>query len=577
MALTFRSKLVHDQRFSPKIAGARTRLEQKVAALGRSGDMCKAIRGRLRVVVLVSLFLFVFFIYFSTLAPSITWRHDGADGGDLIAAAYTLGIPHPTGYPLYVLLAKLFTFLPWGEIAYRVNLMSAFFAAATVPLVYLASSILLTPTVAPDKGPVLSTAEGWSDRIAAPVASVTAALAFAFSPVFWSQAVIAEVYTLNAFFVALTIYLLSYCAKTRTSSSGPRLFYSLAFFYGLSLGNHLSMLLLLPVGVFLVLRGEYRRFLKYKTLITTYAFFLLGLSVYLYLPLRAAQHPPINWGDPHTGSGFAWLVSARLYRQFVFALPGKYIPARVSAWLALLIQQFGWWGLLLELIGLWFWWNEDRIFCVLLAIFVLISSIYAIGYNTTDSYIYLIPSFLVMALWLGKGVHCVLIALRELFVRIARTVKPSSTFFLLSSCAFLLLPLSSLTNNYEALNLNSDQTASDYGAGVLGALPANAIIIADTDPHTFALWYFHYAEGVRADVAVLNATLLQYDWYREGISRLYPHLAIPNLGSELMSPAVELIGSNIRKYPIYLTDSNPQVEAHYQLSRRDLVYQVMPY
>jgi hypothetical protein len=538
--------------------------------------MCNAIRGRLRAGVLIGLFLFPFFVYLDTLAPSITWRHDGADGGDLIAAAYTLGIPHPTGYPLYVLLAKLFTFLPWGDIAYRVNLMSAFFAAATVPFVYLASSTLLTPTVAPDKDPVLSTVEGWSDRIAAPVASVTAALAFAFSPVFWSQAVIAEVYTLNAFFVALTIYLLLYCAKTRTFSSGPCLFYSLAFFYGLSLGNHLSMLLLLPVGLFLVLRGECRRFLKPKTLVTASAFFLLGLSVYLYLPLRAVQHPPINWGDPHTGSGFSWLVTARLYRQFVFALPWKYILARVSAWSALLIQQFGWWGLFLGLIGLWLWWDKDRAFCGFSVVFVVSSSIYAIGYNTTDSYVYLIPSFLVMALWLGKGVHCVLIALRELLDRIAKTVRPSSIFFLLSSCASLLLPFSSLANNYGALNLNSDQTASDYGAGVLGALPANAIIIADTDPHTFALWYFHYAEGVRADVAVLNATLLQYDWYREGIRRLYPHLAIPNLGSELMSPAVELIGSNIGKYPIYLTDPNPKIEAHYRLFRRDLVYQVMP-
>lgn len=136
-------------------------------------------------------------------------------------------------------------------------------------------------------------------------------------------------------------------------------------------------------------------------------------KVYLYLPLRAAQHPSINWGDPRTGSGFAWLVSARLYRQFVFALPWKYIPARVSAWSALLVQQFGWWGLFLALIGLWFWWSKDRTFCGFLAIFVVISSVYAIGYNTTDSYIYLIPSFLVMALWLGKGVHCALVALGE--------------------------------------------------------------------------------------------------------------------------------------------------------------------
>jgi len=538
--------------------------------------MCQAIRGRLRAGVLIGLFLFPFFVYLDTLAPSITWRHDGADGGDLIAAAYTLGIPHPTGYPLYVLLARLFTFLPWGDIAYRVNLMSAFFAAATIPLVYLASSILLAPTVEMGEWPALSTAEGWSDRTAAPVASMTAALAFAFSPVFWSQAVIAEVYTLNAFFVALMIYLLLHCDRTRTFSNGPRFFYSLAFFYGSSLGNHLSMLFLLPAGLFLALRGECRRFLKPKTLVAASAFFLLGLSVYLYLPLRAAQHPPINWGDPHTGLGFIWLVSARIYRQFVFALPWQYIPARVSVWSALLVQQFGWWGLFLGLIGLWFWWGENRTFCGFSVVLVASSSVYAIGYNTTDSYVYLIPSFLIMALWLGKGVHCVLIALRELFGRTARTVGPSSIFFLLSPCAFLLLPFFSLVNNYGVLNLNSDQTASEYGLGVLRALPANAIVIADTDPHTFALWYFHYAEGVRADVAVLNVTLLQYDWYREGIRCLYPHLAVPNLGSELMSPVVEFINSNIGKYPIYLTDPNPQVEAHYQLSRRDLVYQVMP-
>lgn len=147
--------------------------------------------------------------------------------------------------------------------------------------------------------------------------------------------------------------------------------------------------------------------------------------------------------------------------------------------------------------------------------------------------------------------------------------------FLLSSCAFLLLPFLSLAANYEALDLSSDHTASEYGAGVLSALPANAIIVADTDPHTFALWYFHYAEGVRSDGAVLNATLLQYGWYRESVRRLYPHVAIPSPSSGLMSPALELIDSNIGNYPIYLTDPNPQVEARYRLSRQGLAYQVV--
>ena len=108
------------------------------------------------------------------------------------------------------------------------------------------------------------------------------------------------------------------------------------------------------------------------------------------------------------------------------------------------------------------------------------------------------------------------------------------------------------------------------------ALPANAIVVANSDAHTFALWYYHYAERVRPDVAVFNATLLQYDWYREGVRRLYPHLAVPDPGNEVMSLAVELIDSNIEKYPIYLADSHPQVEARYRLSRQGSAYQVMP-
>lgn len=528
-------------------------------AIRRTLSLSKS--ARLTASVSVGLFLFSFSIYRATLAPSITWQHDGADGGDLIAAAYTLGIPHPTGYPLYVLLARLFTLLPWGNIAYRVNLMSAFFAAAAVSFVCLAGANLLTVEV--HEGPVR--AVEWN-KPATLIASVTAALAFAFSPIFWSQAVIAEVYTLNAFFVALLMYLLSRCAGVSPSKS-PCPFYSLAFVYGLSLGNHLSMLLLLPAGLVLILGGRLRRFLKLKTVAVASAVFLSALSVYLYLPLRAAQRPPINWGAPYTGPGFIWLVSGKLYRRFVLSLPWAYIPARTSAWSALLVQQFGWWGVFLGLIGLWFWWNKDRTFCGFLVILVATASIYAIGYNTTDSYVYLIPAFLVIALWLGKGVSWVLAALKEHPGRMARQA------FLLSSCAFLLLPLLSPAGNYKALDLSSDHTASAYGTEVLRTVPAKAVILADTDPHTFALWYFHYAEGVRPDVVILNVTLLQYDWYRENIRWLYPHLTIPDLNGELM-PALAFIAGNVDSHPIYLTDPDPQVQAHYRLSRRGPVYQV---
>ncbi|MFB0545727.1 MAG: DUF2723 domain-containing protein, partial [Anaerolineae bacterium] len=110
-------------------------------------------------------------LYLRTLAPSVAAIFD--DSLEFQLVCYELGIAHPTGYPLYTLLGKLFTLIPLGDVAYRVNLMSAFFAALTVALLYLVAR-----------------------KIASRPPAVLAALSLAFSPVFWSQAIIAEVYTL---------------------------------------------------------------------------------------------------------------------------------------------------------------------------------------------------------------------------------------------------------------------------------------------------------------------------------------------------------------------------------------------
>ena len=81
-------------------------------------------------------------VYLATLAPGLSFEHSGTDGGDLVAAAWNLGVPHPTGYPTYTLLAWLFTRLPVGVVAYRVNLLSAACAAGTVGLLYAALRLL---------------------------------------------------------------------------------------------------------------------------------------------------------------------------------------------------------------------------------------------------------------------------------------------------------------------------------------------------------------------------------------------------------------------------------------------------
>ncbi len=530
--------------------------------------MAKRIFGRARSGIPIVLFLIAFSTYLLTLAPTITWRNDGADGGDLITAAYTLGIAHPPGYPVYVILGKLFTLLPIGDIAYRVNLMSAFFAAATIPLVYMITLGLCRSVVSLSNH---SLSRGGGTR-APQLGASAAALSFAFSPTFWSQATIAEVYTLNAFFVALVFYLLLKWRdgdgqrRATSNDKGGGYLLLAAFIYGLSLGNHLSMLMLGPAVLLLIVKGKLGDRVNLKGLFAAGLCFFLGLSIYLFLPLRAMQHPPVNWGDPHTWSGFLWTVSGQLYRRFAFALPPTHIPARVSAWASLLVQQFGWWGLLLGLIGLWYCLKEDRTFSAfsLLAFSAVI--IYAIGYDTTDSYVYLIPSYLVFATWLGAGIHYLLAALRQLQDG-GRLTFHVSRFTLL----FLCLPLVSLWQNFSSLDLSNDRTAYEYGVQVFETFDPSAIVIADTDPHTFTLWYFSYVVGGRPDVAVLNKTLLGYPWYRNNMRLLYPQVSIPNDGVEAL---IHLIESNRADHPIYLTDNAPGLLAQYPFSRRGSLYQL---
>src|SRR3989338_11332969 len=129
----------------------------------------------------VFIFLFTFIIYLLTLAPSIT----SEDSGDFINCAHKLTIAHPTGYPLYCFTGKLFTLLPIKTVAYRVNLMSAFFASLTSIFVFLIITKLLKNNVI----------------------AIASALLFAFSNSIWSQAVIAEVYSLNIFFFSVLMYI----------------------------------------------------------------------------------------------------------------------------------------------------------------------------------------------------------------------------------------------------------------------------------------------------------------------------------------------------------------------------------
>jgi len=173
----------------------------------------------------------LFIVYLLTMANGLTWANSGADGGDLITAAATGGIAHPTGYPVYLLLARVFQLLPVGSLAYRTNLMSAAATVFAAVLIY----VLVTRFLSHAKA-----AHNW-------LPGIVAGYAFGLAPVVWSQAVITEVYALQALFVTLILFLAIY--STPSFNAQKNLDRLRGGILGLAMGNHITVIFLIPIAL----------------------------------------------------------------------------------------------------------------------------------------------------------------------------------------------------------------------------------------------------------------------------------------------------------------------------------------
>jgi hypothetical protein len=443
--------------------------------------------------------------YWSTLARGPTWANQATDSGEFITAATTLGVAHPTGYPTYLLLARLFQMLPVGDLALRSHLLSAAAALGAALCVYVCVRML-------------SRGQHWY----ALAAAALAALWFGLCPALWAQAVVAEVYTLNALFVGLMLLWLARLAGPEAASQATT-HPSWPLVAGLALGNHITVALPIAAALALLLwqsTGQHWRVLARQC-----AWIGAGLLVYLYVPLRAAAQPPVNWGGASTLAGFWWLISGQPYRELAFGLPPDFLGLRLQAWAALLVQQFGLLGLVLGFLGLLYGAPAHRRFLGISAALVLAYSLFAITYDTADSFAYLLPVYLIFAIWLGAGITHLLAAIagaaQESGRQWTRLLAP------LCAAALLLLVGWSALATAPRVDASQDQRASRFAAEVLAAAPARALVVTSTDRDTFPLWYYHFAQGERPDIAIVVGPLLQFDWYRANLRAVYPALRVP--------------------------------------------------
>jgi hypothetical protein len=482
--------------------------------------------------------LAAFGLYLGTLAPSLTIAHNGTDGGDLIAAAWTGGVPHPTGYPTYILAARLFTRLPWGSVAYRVNLLSAVCAAAAVGLTYRVVRLSQRPPGDSAQGADPATRSGRQpfERWALAVAAATSVAA---SPLLWSQALIAEVYALHALFAALVLW----CAAEWEAAPRDRWLWAAGLCLGLGLGNHLTLgAVALAAGVWLL--PHWRRWLHPRTLAPAAGLGLVGLSVYAYLPLAARGDPPVNWGDPQTWRGFWWVVSGAQYRPFVFGLEATYIPGRLYEWAGLLGAQFGWWGLVLALAGLACLWGRRRSLARATLVLWGVLAVYAFGYRPGDSYVYLLPACLVMGVWWAEGGAYLLALIKRRWAR------------RLALLALALLPLVSAGLHWGEMDLSDDRSAVAYTRRVLDeeGVAMGSLLVTRRDGPTFMLWYAHLVEGQRPDLAIVNGPLLAFPWYREQVRQRHPGLLMAPEAETPETPARDLMLRNLPLRGVYATD-----------------------
>ncbi|MBU1547922.1 MAG: DUF2723 domain-containing protein [Proteobacteria bacterium] len=456
------------------------------------------------------------------MAPGLSWANNSADSGDLISAVATGGIAHPSGYPTYLLLARLFQFLPWGSIAFRTNLFSV---VSTV----LAAVIMYFMVIKIPYGPIQNNK----------FAGLISAYAFGLSPLVWSQAVITEVYGLHTLFVVLILYLMLLGIG---SSLGLQLHLDRlrGLVFGLGMGNHLTTIFLLPVifinGIvtksdvenadlesrhknirLIVCLGQKWR-LNLGALTVRMKWLAIGLLVYLILPLRASFHPPINWGNPVTFKNFYWLVSGQLYGERVFTVPTELILPRIEAWANLLISQFGLLGLAIGLYGLFYCRPIPIKFYLVTGWLFIAFSLFSIGYNSYDSEVYLTYAFLPLVIWIGLGAADIIQSLSLRTPWLGTAVGILIIGYIIGHALF----------NFPKVDASRDQRAEIFGQKVLAVAPSNALIFTTKDQDSFTLWYFQFVLNERPDIAILVEGLLPYQWYRDMLRYTYSSLVIPD-------------------------------------------------
>jgi hypothetical protein len=490
----------------------------------------------------------IFILYCLTLSPS-AWMWDT---GEYMAAAKVLGLPHPPGNPFFMLVAHVFGELPLpGGYAQHINIMAAFASAASAGFWFLVTERILSGWLP----------KSWQRITGAALGTLIGATAFTV----WNQSVVNEkVYTMTLlFFTAVSWLMISWTDDPEGPKANKRLLL-VAYLLGLGYANHPAGFLAMPaVGVAILVR-RWQTLLDWRLLVKGALVLILGLTPFIYEPIRAAYFPPLNEGEPtacvtkiEASCTFSELTKQRLMDNINREQYGKKLTrgAPYSAQVGMWWLYFKWqWlrdaynesaalqailavlFLTLGLLGGYvhyqrdrrtFWYFGPLMFTLTLALIYYMNFKYGwsqapelgdtVEREVRDRDYFYIWSYSAWGVWAALGLVYIWQSIAEVLDRDPEEAHDTAGYATkrswLLATPILLIACVPLVGNWKTASHRGDTFAADWGADMLNSVEPYGILITNGDNDTFPLWYAQEVEGVRQDVLVLVTSYLNTDWF----------------------------------------------------------------
>lgn len=420
-----------------------------------------------------------FMLYQQTAAPDLYYT----DCGELAAVFATLGVAHPTGYPLLTIIGYLWQLLP--------------LPLTTIGKLNVLMAVLTSIAIAVVHRMLLHWLPQWCGLLMRDCRIVAAigALLLATARTLWQQALSIEVHALQMLLIVSMLYWLLRWQQRRN----PLHLYAAALVLGLCFANHLTAIVLIPGVVVFVLRVESGSWRQRLHRLRIPALINLSCALfYAYLPLRSATEPLFNWGEVHRSvDKFLYHVLGKQYSVWMFT---GTMGQQLTLFGSLLLPNV---ALPLALWGMWVLWRRQRAVAVLLVLVVVVCVGYVSNYSIPDIEPYFVSAFVALNIAAVAG-----IAVLWRYVPVRAVVS--------------VLPVVYAIWNWNANDLRNHWLVREYVKFIVDPLPQGSIVLSQQwDYFCSAFWYMQQVEGYRRDVVLIEKELLRRTWYIHQLRRWY--------------------------------------------------------